>query len=248
MATSSVHQQEGENPYNEYFDIMLIGKTGLGKTTTADKILLANPKGKIYSYNQPQPNISIEVDGTNEAPILHYEDLSMWHVSNEAGDTEMVQKRLKNLVFCRSLADPHKEVSRLREQSGITKYCELLSNDTSKVRVLDVPGFFGSETKITGSDLYGRAEAVASRNLQIMRKILHIKEVYNFKFNRIVYFLPEQGVLNRHSQILQMDIEAMETYFGRSIFDCMVVAATHPTSSYEFFPEGIDLAILSKKL
>ena len=241
MATSSVHQQEGENPNNEYFDIMLIGKTGLGKTTTADKILLANPAGKIYSYDQPQPNNSIEVDGTNEAPILHHEDLSMWHVSDEAGDTEMVQNRLKNLVFCRSLAEPHKEVNRLREQSGITKYCELLSNDTSKVRVLDVPGFFGSETKIAGKDLYGRVEAVASRNLQIMRKILHIKEVYNFKFNRVIYFLPEKGVLNRHSQILQMDIEAMETYFGRSIFDCMVVAATHPTSNYRYFPEGIDL-------
>ena len=227
--------------YDDYFDIMLIGKTGLGKTTTADKILLANTTGKDYSSDQPEPNDSIEVDGTNEAPKLHHEDLSMWHVSDEAGDTEMVQKRLKNLVFCRSLADPHREVNRMREQSGMTKYCELLSNDTSKVRVLDVPGFFGSETKITGKDLYARAEAVVSCNLQIMRKILHIKEVYNFKFNRIIYFLPEQGVLNRHSQILQMDIEAMETYFGHSIFDCMVVAVTHPTSTYRYFPEGSDL-------
>ena len=233
MAIGSVHQQEGGIPFNDYFDIMLIGKTSLGKTTTADKILLANPTGKDYSFDQP-----IEVDATNEAPILHYEDLSMWHVSDEAGDTEMVQKRLKNLVFCRSLTDPHKEVNRMREQSEMTKYCELLSNDTSKVRVLDVPGFFA---KIAGKELYGRAEAMASRNLQIMRKIVHIKEVYNFKFNRIVYFLPEQGVLNRHSQILQMDIEAMETYFGHSIFDCMVVAVTHPTSLYRYFPEGIDL-------
>ena len=32
----------------DYYDIMVIGNTGQGMTTTADKILIANPDGRRY--------------------------------------------------------------------------------------------------------------------------------------------------------------------------------------------------------
>ena len=227
--------------YDDYFDIMLIGKTGLGKTTTADKILLANTTGRGYREEQRQKKkeetLSLAKSAIKASGVSQIQDLSMWLISNDIGDLDSVEKRLKNLVFCRLMQNPHEEINRLREDSEVTRFCELLSNDTSKVRVLDVPGFFGPEVDIVARDILERAEAIAISNLQIMRNILHIKAAYHFKFNRIVYFLPEQGVLRRNNQILQMEIQTMEAYFGRSIFECMVVAATHDRSAYESFPK-----------
>ena len=55
MATAGTsHQQEGTNSYSNHFDIMLIGRTGHGKSTTADKLLVANPTGKIYTCEGTQ--------------------------------------------------------------------------------------------------------------------------------------------------------------------------------------------------
>ena len=46
------------------------------------------------------------------------------------------------------------------------------------------------------------------------------------KFKRIIYFIPEQGLLERSHKVLLMEIEQMVHYFGKSIFECMVLVAT----------------------
>ena len=252
MYNSDSLNDEEDQHYGEYFDVMIIGKTGLGKTTTADKLLLANPTGKHYSQGQEETTnssllqslSSIQKRKKSANHLASIEDLSMWHISDEQGDIDMVEKRLKNLLFCRLTRSPHDEVNRLREDSTVTKYCELLSNDTSKIRILDVPGFFGSEV-VPMQNVIKHAQAIVSDHLQLMRKILHIKAAYHFKFDRIVYFLPEHGVLRRNCQILQMELQTMETYFGRSIFECMVVVATHDRSAYNSFP--LDAVLYSDK-
>ena len=75
-------------------------------------------------------------------------------------------------------------------------------------------------------------------DLATTRKVLHIKTAHNFKFNRIVYFLPDRGSLKRTSQHLIME---MEQYFGNSIFDSMVVVATLPPDVYECLNKDQDL-------
>ena len=45
--TTTVQAGIGESGIN-YYDIMVIGNTGQGKSTTADKILIANPDGRRY--------------------------------------------------------------------------------------------------------------------------------------------------------------------------------------------------------
>jgi len=221
IADKDCDEDNGQQYYEEYFDIMLIGKTGVGKSTTADKLLLANPTGKVNSLCQDDTNRTINssqqsltVTQKKKKLLKHIariEDLYMWHISDEQGDIDMVEKRLKNLVYCRLTRSPHDEVNRLREESTATKCCELLSNDTSKIRILDVPGFFRSELTPT-KNVIKHAHAIVSNHLQVMRKILCIKSVYHFKFNRIVYFLPEQGVLRRNSQILQMELQTMKPW------------------------------------
>ena len=245
--------EDMKNFYDDYFDIMIIGKTGLGKTTTADKLLLANLTGKQYGQKQQDDTNKSKASSSQEPSkdgasqrrrssqasdnIAQAEDLSMWHISDEVGDIDMVEQRLKNLIYCRLSDNPHEAVNKLREDSSVTKCCELLSNDTSKIRILDVPGFFSTK-KIgpkSSKDMLENTQSIISNNLLTMRKILHIKTAYQFKFNRIVYFLPERGVLRSNSQVLQMELQMMETYFGRTIFECMLVVATHDRSAYKSF-------------
>ena len=75
-----------------------------------------------------------------------------------------------------------------------------------------------------------------------MRKILRIKSVYSLNFRRVVYFLPDKGKLVRTSHNLIMEIGIMEKYFGRAIFDNMVVAATLPSEIYGMITdENVDM-------
>ena len=72
--------------------------------------------------------------------------------------------------------------------------------------------------------------------LNTMRKILQIQTVMHVKFRRILYFLPEQGGLKRSSALLELELTTMANYFGRAIFECMVVIATLPAEVYEIAP------------
>ncbi len=52
-------QQGIEDGQFDYYDIMVIGKAGMGKTTTADKLFVANPLSHDYQgaqYSEPVVN------------------------------------------------------------------------------------------------------------------------------------------------------------------------------------------------
>ena len=71
----SATQQGIEDGQIDYYDIMVIGKAGMGKTTTADKLLVANPHGHNYQGSQ---HSEPEVNGG----CVNVEDLSIWLLSN----------------------------------------------------------------------------------------------------------------------------------------------------------------------
>ena len=72
-------------------------------------------------------------------------DLGVWLISDAEDEIERVTTRLKNLVFYRSLDKPHDYVNSVYNKKAkmATLKPQLISNETTKVRVLDVPGFFG---------------------------------------------------------------------------------------------------------
>jgi len=234
-------QQQGVEGVS-YYDIMVIGKTGQGKSTTADKLLIANPTGQDYS--QPQFEEPKEQDGKLKA-----EDLSMWLLSKKS---EEAVTHLKSLVYFRSKDAPHKLVNKARNAGPNgqvflpTSNCEVISNDTTRVRVLDVPGFFGC--KSTGSSLspLESLHNIGNDSLCIMRKILHVQTALGMKFQRILYFLPVRGPLERADAVLQSDLKVMAHFFGKSILQCMVLVATvsaHismlPIEEAQKFPEEV---------
>ena len=216
----------------DYYDMMFIGRTGMGKSTTADKIIIANPDHLNY-IGQPQP------DEVLEGGQLKMSDLGVWLISDAEDEMERVTTRLKNLVFYRSLDTPHEYVNKLysRKAKMATLKPQLISNETTKRRVLDVPGFFGKE--MGTKDGQKTDEKVTKTGLCIMRKILRIQSTMRMKFRRIIYFIPERGPLERSHKGLQMELEQMVHYFGKSIFECMVLVATVNPDIYQYLRPDI---------
>ncbi len=236
-------QQGVESSLLDYYDIMVIGKTGMGKSTTVDKMVVAKPRGarreRSGSASQlPEPIYTIA------SRKLVCEDLTMWLVSDKPltektyDDNALVKVslRLKNLVHFSSVEKSHEEINKSRK-SGMGIYdttleCELISNEFTEVRILDVPGFFGRESIYNVENPETRASLTAGSALSTMRKVLRIKNAHSLNFKRVVYFLPEKGALRRTDQHLISELLIMETYFGRAIFDNMVVIATESLGAY----------------
>ena len=231
MATGrngSSTQKEGTIDYN---DIMVIGKTGMGKTTTADKLLVANPDGLDYlGAEHSEPVV--------EREHVRADDLSIWLLSDAPNEITRVKQRLKNLIFFRGLNEPHEEINKSHSveegSDGTTLNFELVSNESTKVRVLDVPGFFGQGDAgacIASADK--KAQHSVNVALGRMRMILQIQATMHMNFCRILYFLPIHGALKRLDAYLETELTTLAKYFGKSIFNCMVVAATMPSEAFE---------------
>ena len=242
MATRGASVQQGiESGKLDYYDILIIGRTGMGKSTTTDKLLIAHLEGQNYLQAS---HVDPEVEPSGQR--MKADDLTMWLIS---GDIKAAEKRLKNLIFCRGLESSHIEVNNVHAQSSpSTDKCELLSNETTKLRILDVPGFFGVNAgKAANRSSPGQnstlcsVQNMAHTDLGIMRNILQIQSAMNMKFKRIVYFLPQKGPLVRGSGDLQAELCTMVHYFGESIFDCMVLAATMHASVYKSLRPGADI-------
>lgn len=141
----------------EYSDIILLGRSGIGRSTLAKKL--------IDLKNQDPLNLH-EVETTGEQ-------------------------------------DPK---------------CKLQTNEEIKVRVLDVPGFSeGSQEKLQ-----------LQENLQIVECIGKAQKQFQLQVSRIVYFLPKRGPLEKADGSVQEELKMLNHYFGKEIFDCVVVAATYP--------------------
>ena len=252
-ATSAV-QEEGAQPEEQgYYNIMLIGTTGQGKSTTADKLLIANPNQYQYDGGVPQREPVLN----EQHRQLRMDDITMWllHASSEVpsdsggklleqDNLQCAKTRVKCLVYFRNKDDPHRKVNDARGSNmnifTTTKECEVLSNETSKVRVMDVPGFFdGTSLVIKGQSPDSSINNLQVNNLDIMRRIVRIQTTLGMKFHRILYFLPSRGPLERANAHLKLELEWMRHYFGKHIFQCMVLVATVPSyiSEDDEYPE-----------
>lgn len=89
------------------------------------------------------------------------------------------------------------------------------------VRVLDAPGFTGSLPQ--------------HENLPTVIKFIgKAQDEYQLKVSRVVYFLPSRGPLGKADGAMQQELKLLSHHFGKELFDCIVIAATNPsTDNYQ---------------
>ena len=199
-------------------------------SSKAYKLVIANLQNRDYrgeSY----------VEETMEEGRMVMSDLSIWLVSDVEGEIDRVTQRLENLVMFRGLENPHQEVNDFyMKESEQTTESQLISNETAMVQILDVPGFFGKDCDRLSQTA---SNSVTAKGLAIMREVLRIQAAMRMNFKRILYFIPERGPLERCHEILRMELEQMVHYFGKSIFNCMVLVATVNPDVYQYLQPGV---------
>ena len=164
---------------HEYYDILLLGKTGQGKSTLGNKLLKA------------AINFSGDLQKTTH--------------------TTTVEEQHKHLIT----ADDVEE-----NFLTVTKMLETATNETTKVRVLDTPGFY------TSQDKYGPPEVRKVCN-EIVTRSADKQSANKLQVRRVVYFLPQRGILEKAYVGIQDELRLMHHFFGKNIFNCMVLIATN---------------------
>ena len=236
VRSKSPRREGGTSPLpkeGEYCDLLLLGKTGMGKSTTGDKLLAANPYGSYIGERVGDPEAKEQPGGK-----VLIEDITIWKLRGPESNVRRITERVKRFTLQRSTVrsevfDPESEGN----PDSQTNECELLSNETSHVRVLDVPGFSSSSSSSSAQPsaaptqeggLQIRVLEELHDNLKTMRQIVRIQAQNNLIFHRVLYFLPTRGALERADAILQAELRILEYFFGTAIFQSMIVVATVP--------------------
>ena len=189
MASPSVSANTAIQPrIRSYYDIILIGRTGQGKSSLGNKLL------QFTTFEQKRRQ-----ETTSFSPPPFY-----FRTADDVDDNQRM--------------------------FAVTKQCELSSNETTMVRVLDTPGLCNAND--VSADIF-------STNIQIFRGMVFNQLMHQIAAKRLLYFLPIRGVPCKADGAMQEELKVMYHFFGPAVFDHMVLVATQDKEyqQYKFSDE-----------
>ena len=189
MASPSVSANTAIQPrIRSYYDIILIGRTGQGKSSLGNKLL------QFTTYEQKRWQ-----ETTSFSPPPFY-----FRTADDVDDNQRM--------------------------FAVTKQCELSTNETTMVRVLDTPGLCNAND--VSADIF-------STNIQIFRGMVFNQLMHQIAAKRLLYFLPIRGVPCKADGAMQEELKVMYHFFGPAVFDHMVLVATQDKEyqQYKFSDE-----------
>ena len=175
MATATHDHLDDEDDPSDYYDVLMLGRTGQGKSTTGNKLLLTDTASRTLQSH------SLGTEGEDDEASVRFKT---------GGGAE-----------------------------SVTAHCQLISNELTKIRVLDTPGFADSKKTMELGVFKG--------NLRTFRAILHAQNQHDLAFCRVLYFLPLRGPLERADGILQEELKLIYGFLGEEVFKIMVIVATN---------------------
>ena len=168
-------KMENKDDSSKYFDILLLGKRGMGKSTTGNLILKENDTPHKFKQWTSRHRGLLKESALRE-PTGFME-----------GDTDSIQ--------------------------STTACCEMISNEKCerKYRVLDTPGFMSTSMEST---------------FTLFTNIIDLTNEHHLCFSRVLYFLPVREQLQKADGIVFEELNNLKCFFGKRIFDSMIVIAT----------------------
>ena len=194
------------------YDVLLLGKTGMGKSTLGNKLLQIST----------MPENMLHVVKPKIEPAIHKDQPCLVYKNDFVSETECCELYLeasfKTSDDVINNQSPRKILE--QQQQSVTDTCKMVDNKKTGVRVLDTPGF--SDTRHSSASLY-------EGNLQIFRWIVREQRNRgkNLKIRRVLYFLPERGVPEKADRGIQDELKLIHHFFGPDIFNCIVIIATN---------------------